>query len=157
MPFGRYAPNSKEFEGAQIVYVRDYNTDGSLVGLGGGDGDGDASVSRVFAGAIAPPLILEVANEEYPFRLAKARRIEFFCRTDDEVRYAYQEGGTYLPSIGYRTLRPGSEKDLNFGNGYFDGIIYFASSTAGAVVEIEVWSADTVDLQTDGGSTEFSP
>jgi hypothetical protein len=149
MPFGRYAPNSKEFEGAQLVYIRFYDTDSSLIA-----GDGSSAIA-VFQGAIAPPLVLEVANTEYPFTVSKAWRIEIFCRTDDEVRYAYEEGGTYLPSLGYRTLRPGSEKDLNFGNGYFDGTIYFASNIPGAVLEIEVWSANQIDLQADGGSSEF--
>jgi hypothetical protein len=148
MPLGAYAPNQKRFPAAQIVYTIDYDSDGA-------DNGARDNSPIIFAGAIAPPLVLAIANQEYSFVVSKAKRIEFFCRTDDEVRYAYQEGGTFLPSIGYRTLRPGSEKDLNFGDGYFDGTVYFASSTAGAVVEIEVWIADAIDLQADGGSAEF--
>jgi hypothetical protein len=145
----QFAGNGKRFPGAEIIYVVDYDSDGR---------DAGGSSTTTFQGAIAPPIILKIANEEYPFTVSRAKQIEFFCRTDDEVRYAYVEGGTYLPSVEYRTLRPGSEKELNFGEtGYFDGTIYFASSTAGAILEIEVWSsADTVDLQADGGSAIFN-
>lgn len=146
MPFGAYAPNQKRFPGAQIVYSIPYDSENA-----------GTTEPTIFTGAIAPPLVLAIANQEYLFAVSQAMRIEFFCRTDDEVRYAYQEGGTHLPGLGYRTLRPGSEKDLNFGNGYFDGTLYFASSTAGAVIELEVWSANAINLSADGGGSEFNP
>lgn len=134
MGHGRYAPDRKRFPGAQIVYILDYDTDGTLEGGGGSGGGGIASVAFVPTTQV---VLLAIANQEYPIDITGASRVEFSARTSQEVRYGYSQGITQ--GDDYRTLGANDEKSLDFGFGLYSGNLYFSSSIDGVIVELEVW------------------
>ena len=83
---------------------------------------------------------LTAANTEYSQALpANARKLIFRCRTADTVRYAWATGKVATPTAPYQTLRASAEYALD-GIKVASGAIYFASATAGVVMEMEAWS-----------------
>ena len=84
---------------------------------------------------------LTVANTEYSQVLpANIRKLTFRCRTPDVVRYAWATGKVATPTAPYQTLRASAEYALD-GIKVASGAIYFASATAGVVMEMECWSS----------------
>lgn len=133
---GKFAPNSKKYKGAPVLYVVDYETDGSVVG--NGDGSPRVVAFEPEIRAIALPPDTETAVD-----ITGASRVEFSCRTENEVRYGYESGSTQGTS--YRTLRVGDEKYLDFGMGRYLGNLYF-SCTVAVVIELEVWKTESLEL-----------
>ncbi len=81
------------------------------------------------------------ANIEYAFDVpANTREIRFRCRTLFDVRFAWEEGKAGGSNSPYLTLPAGSDY-WSDNNNLEDQTLYFSSSTAGVVVEIERWSA----------------
>lgn len=85
-------------------------------------------------------LTLTNANTQYAQILpTNSKSISFRCRTAYDIRYAFETGKVASPTEPYMTLPSGgkySQGDLS----YYEENIYFASSQAGVVVEIEVWA-----------------
>ena len=83
---------------------------------------------------------LTVADTEYSQALpSSTREIRFRCRTLFDVRFAWVTGKVATPTAPYLTLPAGSDyssddKDLTAKK------LYLASSEAGVVVEISVWT-----------------
>lgn len=103
----------------------------------------DATPLPVGGPAIVPTLYavtLTVANTEYSQALpANVREIAFRCRTQVDVRYAFATGKVAAPTEPYHVLRAGAEYALD----EFKAAsltLYFASATAGAVIELEAWA-----------------
>ena len=67
------------------------------------------------------------------------KKIEFRCRSANDIRYAFLTGKVAGPIDPYKSLTSGevkSESNLNL-----TGIIlYVACSVAGQIVELEVWT-----------------
>lgn len=85
-------------------------------------------------------LTLTLADTEYSQQLpGNCKQYDVQCRTAAAVRFAYETGKVATPTAPYATLKAGGTFTSDFvpqANAQ-DGItIYFASSTAGAVVEI---------------------
>lgn len=85
-------------------------------------------------------LTLTSSNTEYSQALpANCRRVFFQCRTNKDVRFAWVTGKVAGSTAPYMTLKAGttySSDDVNIAS----GTLYFASGTAGVVMEIEAWS-----------------
>jgi hypothetical protein len=83
---------------------------------------------------------LTVADQEYSQLLpAGTQKFTVQARTAVDIRYAWVTGKVAGPVVPYNTLKSG----LNWWeDGLFleDKTIYLASSTAGTVVEILVWT-----------------
>jgi len=81
-----------------------------------------------------------LANTEYTLALpAVCRRLCFRGRTPAPLRWSLAAGKVALPNEPYGTLGGGEAYD----SGAIElatGTLYVASPTAGAVVEVEVWS-----------------
>ncbi|HEC63859.1 MAG TPA: hypothetical protein ENI23_01040 [bacterium] len=85
-------------------------------------------------------LTLTVADTEYSQALtANAKDFRFRCRTLFDVRYAWVAGKVAAPTAPYLTLPTGSDYQSD-SNNLSSQTLYLASSEAGVVVEIEVWS-----------------
>ena len=81
---------------------------------------------------------LTSANTEYYIELPPSTsKISFQCRTSADVRYAFVTGKVATPTAPYFTLKSGGEKTLEEMN--FGGRIYFASGSAGVIIELEYW------------------
>jgi len=86
-------------------------------------------------------LTLTLADTEYSQALpANTREVRFRCRTVFDVRYAFVTGKVATPTAPYLTLPAGMEYHSD-GNDLAGFTLYFASSQAGVVVEIEAWVA----------------
>ncbi len=86
-------------------------------------------------------LTLTSANTEYSQALpANTREFRFRCRTIFDVRYAYVTGKVATPTSPYLTLPAGSDFWSDWTN-LPSTTLYFASSTAGVIMEIEAWTA----------------
>jgi len=81
------------------------------------------------------------ADTEYSQTLpANTREFRFRCRTSYDIRYALESGKVATPTAPYLTLPAGSDYYSDWNN-LSSKTLYFASSTAGVVVEVEVWTA----------------
>lgn len=84
---------------------------------------------------------LTLANTEYSQALPNGcRAFEFQCRTLVDVRWAFVTGKVAGSTDPYRTLKAGAAYhsfDLYQATG---STLYFASSTAGSVVELLAWT-----------------
>lgn len=79
---------------------------------------------------------LTLANTEYSQALASCQGIEFQARTSVDIRFAFVTGKVATPTAPYMTLKAGQWY-------YFEGsptTLYLASSTAGTIVGIILWS-----------------
>jgi hypothetical protein len=88
-------------------------------------------------------LTLTNANTEYSIALPTGTKsFEWQCRTSVDVRYAYVTGKVATPTTPYSTIKSGatynSHPNMYLGNNA-NFTIYFASGTAGAVVELTAW------------------
>lgn len=82
---------------------------------------------------------LTTANTEYSQALpANTRALRFRCRTLYDVRYAWVTGKVATPTAPYLTLPIGCDYRLDYVN-LTTTTLYFASSTAGVIVELETW------------------
>ena len=83
---------------------------------------------------------LTLANTEYSKLLdANTRAFEFQGRTDVDVRYAWTSGKVATPTENYYTLKAGMtyfKDNINLSS----KTLYFASATAGTVVELLVFT-----------------
>jgi len=105
--------------------------------------NGDGTYSQGSYDSATPTIYnvtLTNANTEYSQALpANTRKVAFRCRTANAIRYAWATGKVATPTAPYATLASGAEWAA-------DGIkltgktLYFASPSAGVVVELEVWS-----------------
>jgi len=85
-------------------------------------------------------VVLTNANTEYSQALpAKCRKVILRCRTADVCRYAWVTNKVAAPTAPYQTLKANAEYSID-GIEITSGTLYFASATAGVVVEIEVWA-----------------
>lgn len=85
-------------------------------------------------------LTLTNANTEYSQALpANCRKVIFRCRTEYDVRYAWVTGKVATPTAPYQTLKAGAEYGIDDVK-LASSTLYFASSTAGVIIEIEAWS-----------------
>lgn len=86
-------------------------------------------------------LTLTNANTEYSQALpTSCRGFEFQCRTENEVRYASSTGKVAGPAAPYMTLKAGDyyySPMINQSSS--PSTLYFASATAGVVMEIRAW------------------
>jgi hypothetical protein len=82
---------------------------------------------------------LTLVNTEYSQALpANTREFRFICRTLFDVRFAWVTGKVATPTAPYLTLPAGADF-FSDNNNLSSMIIYFASSQADVVVEIECW------------------
>ena len=85
-------------------------------------------------------IVLTSADTEYTQLLPSGtKELRFRCRTSNIIRFAFVTGKVAGPTANYLTLPAGTdyfsdENDLTGLN------IYFASSSAGVIVELEVWT-----------------
>ena len=93
--------------------------------------------------AVSTPTVynitLTLADTEYSQLLPSGlREMRFRCRTGHDCRYAFETGKVAASVSPWLTLPAGSDyySDENDLSGK---TIYFASSTAGVVIELEVW------------------
>lgn len=83
---------------------------------------------------------LTVADTEYSQALpANTKDFRFRCRTSYDVRYAWVTGKVATPTAPYLTVPSGSDyySDLN---NLASITLYLASSQAGVIVELEIWT-----------------
>ena len=91
-------------------------------------------------------LTLAVADTEYEFPLPHCVRFEFHARVvDDPIRFAFVTGFVAAPADPHFTLHGGTEYysyPLDWRPSTVPGplVLYFASGTAGAVVENITWN-----------------
>ena len=96
-------------------------------------------------GPVAPTVYnvtLTVASTEYSQALlSHCRYFEFQCRTEADVRFAFETGKVATPTAPYLTLKAG---DYYYSPvvsmGALPSTLYLASATAGVVVEIIAWT-----------------
>lgn len=110
-----------------------------------GEGSIDADIGNVDPNRSSPTIYnvtLTVANTEYSQAMPYyCRGFEFQCRTEHDIRFAFQTGYVATPTAPYMTLKAGDyyySPDISQDTA--QSTLYFASATAGAVVEIVSWS-----------------
>jgi len=82
-------------------------------------------------------LTLASGDTEYEHALGpRTSRVSFQCRTGVECRFAFETGKVATPTAPYMSLKAGQAFNENGLESASGDIIYFASSTAGAVIEI---------------------
>lgn len=86
-------------------------------------------------------LTLTDADTEYSVTVPDGTNYYTFqCRTSVVIRYAFETGKVATPTEPYMTLKAdytyNSFEDSTSG----DEVLYFASGSAGVVVEIEFWT-----------------
>ncbi len=85
-------------------------------------------------------LTLTNANTQYTQTLpAATKRFEFKCRSLVDIRFAFETGKVATPTDPYQTLKAGTAYDSGSVK-MTSPVLYFASATAGVVVEILAWS-----------------
>jgi len=85
-------------------------------------------------------LTLTSADTEYSQALpSSTREWRFRCRTSFDVRFAWETGKVATPTAPYLTLPSGSDY-FSDSSDVTSLLLYCASSEAGVVVEIEVWT-----------------
>lgn len=113
-----------------------------------GDDDGPQTVALTDTSEVLPQrsepfnLTLTTADTEYYWTIpAGCRQFEWQCRTEAAVRHAFETGKVATPVAPYKTLKAGDY--------YYSGLLgtksasrrlYFASATAGVVIEGEIWT-----------------
>jgi len=105
---------------------------------------GDVDVTSLSALEATTPteynITLTNANTEYSQALpANTRALCFRCRTGVQVRYAWVTGKVAAPTANYQTLVAGAEY-VRTGVKLAAATLYWASATAGAIVELECWN-----------------
>ena len=105
--------------------------------------DADGNYTPFIESIVTTPtvynLTLTVADTEYSQALsANTREFRFRCRTAFDVRYAFVTGKVAVPTAPYLTL-PGGSDYWSDNDKLAATTLYFASSEAGVVVEIEEW------------------
>jgi len=84
-------------------------------------------------------ITLTLANTEYSQALpANTKELRFRCRTLYDVRFAWATGKVATPTAPYLTLGAGMDY-FSDNNDLSSQTLYFASSTAAVVIELEVW------------------
>ena len=121
----------------------------ALLGTVGIDQTTPGTTNRVDIGTVgaleaATPteynVTLTNANTEYSQALpANTRALCFRCRTGVQVRYAWVTGKVAAPTANYQTLVAGAEY-VRTGVKLAAATLYWASATAGAIVELECWN-----------------
>lgn len=98
--------------------------------------DGEVVVMQLYQYTVT----LVVANTEYSQALpAGVRAYGFQARTNVEIRWAKEAGKVGTPTEPYGTVKPGhGEKMENLVGAAVT--LYFASATAGTVVEVQAWA-----------------
>ena len=128
------------------------NREKTLLGVSSADGatperielDPDTGETLVQPPTAQTPTVynrtMTVADTEYPQALpAGTREIRFRCRTAFDVRFAWITGKVAGPVAPYLTLPSG--RDYASDNNNFTGLtLYLASSEAGVIVEIEIFT-----------------
>lgn len=85
-------------------------------------------------------LTLASANTEYPITLPPSHNFEFQCRTAADVRFAFEADKVATPVAPYFTLKSGGSYWTERESEVVDSLtIYFASGSAGVVVELVVY------------------
>ncbi len=80
------------------------------------------------------------ANTEYSIVLpSSTRELRFRCRTAFDIRFAWVTGKVATPTAPYLTLPAGGDY-ISDNNDLTEKTIYFASSVAGVIMEVEVWT-----------------
>ena len=83
---------------------------------------------------------LTTADTEYSQLLpSSTRELRFRCRTNYDVRYAFETKRVATPATPYLTLPAGGDYHSDE-NDLTAKTLNFASSEAGVVVELEVWT-----------------
>ena len=86
-------------------------------------------------------IYLLVPDTEYVMRLPRwCVSVEFRARINVAIRYAWSPGRVAAPVGAYNTLAAGAEyfkEDIDLEN----ATLYFASSEAGVMIEVEAWVA----------------
>ena len=131
---------------------RDGNRVTTLIGVSTADGltpinaevDPDTGEQLVQPPASKTPtvynLTLTLANTEYSQALpANTRDFRFRCRTAYDVRYAWVTGKVAASTAPYLTLPSGFDY-YSDGNNLSTKTLYFASSQAGVVIEMEIFT-----------------
>lgn len=100
--------------------------------------------SLTVARPVTPILLsinIAVANQEYSQAIANAKKFSFQVLSGGDIRYAYQASRVATPTLPYYPLLVGSEESEDFcSTGIFSGTLYLASSIAGTIVILKVWS-----------------
>ena len=130
----------------------DHNRQKTLIGVSSVDGrtptlvevDPVTGETLVQPPAATTPTVynetLTVADTEYDVELpANTKELRFRCRTAFDVRFAWVTGKVAAPTAPYLTLPSG--RDYSSDKNNFTGLtLYLASSEAGVVVEIEIFT-----------------
>ncbi len=135
MPF----KEDSQTHSAQGTFLLRHNSDGEVETV-------DPSINASGAVTFIPEtyaLLLPIANTEYFWDLTGVSRLEFFCRTSQDIRYGFTTNVTQ--SVNYRTCLSTQEKTLDFGMGWYMGNIYFACASNDAIVELEIWKHSDAD------------
>ncbi len=83
---------------------------------------------------------LTVANTEYSLALpSSTRELRFRCRTIFDVRYSFTKDKVATPTAPYLTLPAGSDYASDQSD-ITGKTLFLASSEAGVVVEVEIWT-----------------
>lgn len=82
------------------------------------------------------------ADTEYSQALpANCRLYEWQCRTEHDVRHAFVTGKVAGSVAPYHTLKAGDyDSSPQINQGASPSTLYFASATAGVVVELKAWT-----------------
>lgn len=85
-------------------------------------------------------ITLTDADTQYKQALpSSTREFRFRCRTLFDVRYAFTTGKVAVPNAPYLTLPAGSDYASD-NDDLTAKTLYLASSEAGVVVELEIWT-----------------
>jgi hypothetical protein len=127
----------------QFIKLMDGTSDGTGQIAGDAANGLDADVTRSDVTRATPTaynLTLTNADTEYHQDLsAHCRGFEFQCRTETTIRFAFVTDVVHDSASPYMTLKAGdwySSPDLHIVGA---SILYFASATAGVVMEIIEW------------------
>jgi len=134
------------------VEIKDGTTDNrAVVSAAGGvlatiDQDNPGTTNKVWADPVtAAPTVynvtLTIVDTEYSQAMpANCRRIEFHCQDNASMRFAFVTGKVAGPVAPYMTLKIGYAYDSGeINQAAAPSTVYFASATAGAIVEIIAW------------------
>ena len=107
-------------------------------------GAGTANVGKVDVPTATPTVYnvtLTSADTEYSQAMpANCRRIEFQCRTENTMRFAFVTGKVATPTAPYMTLKAGDyyESGMIY-QAAAPSTLYLASPTAGVIAEVIAW------------------
>ncbi|WP_208344872.1 hypothetical protein [Aetokthonos hydrillicola] len=80
------------------------------------------------------------ANQEYSQALTNIKKLAFKVRSGGDIRYSYSSGVVASGTNYYTCVSTNEETEDLAANFTFSGTLYFASSTAGTVIEYKYWS-----------------